>query len=191
MLIPKMLYGTHKDVASRVKKVITRVAAGANISEAVEAEDALDTATVEGDIFLEPPYRGYGDDQSFHPAALGQALSDAYVLKKKFDSAREDVLFDELLSTPWGAVTILGRHNAQDWVTAKQRFASYLKGVLKYRNELDAVGARFVRSAGGASMWWSFPHGVVYCLANLGASVEEIERFNEDGTFPAVAHQFL
>jgi hypothetical protein len=183
MLIPKALYGPHASVLQRVRKAIPRLKTGASLDDALEARDALETSTTPGDIWIERPRPGSGRGDEFHPEVLADALDDAF-WKGKLEWDTNEARFKELLGTPWGALSILGRSNAQLWLRGDERFQTYLDGLLQHRALLEGVGARFHDGAGTPRPWYAFPHGPVFAMANLGVARQDLEKFMESGVLP-------
>ncbi len=188
MNIPQKLYGTYKTVASETRRAVTRIVKGVNLSEALNTNETFETGNLPGQIMIERPYPGEGEEPGFYVCALGELLGHGRNPVRRFSLEREAVLFDQLLETPWGLTTLLGRHNGQLWlVDSPERMRQYLAALERHRAALDAVGARFSGGTSGDSSkpWWNFPGGAIFALANLGVVRADLDGLMDSGTIPA------
>ncbi len=185
MLIPQVLYGTYKTVRSDLRRVVAKLKKSGML-DAVLGSQCIDVSASLGQIFLENPYPGVGTVPAFYVSVLGDLLIDS-TATGEVSPEREEMLFQELLLTPWGMSAILGRNNAQFWLmNTPWRLAPYVEAVEHHRAVLDAVGLRFCGGTSGDSQkpWWNFPGGPVYALANLGVQSADLDGLMDQGLMP-------
>jgi hypothetical protein len=183
MLIPAMLYGTYPEVRKRVRKAVNQILKGESLASVLETDKMLDTSNTPGIIYLEPPMKHFEKGENFHAFPVGDLVRDPY-FDKKYSDEREEQLYQELLMTSWGILTLTPRPNAQLWLRPKNRYPSFLKAALGFLSEFNAIGDRFETTSDIPRSFWEYPHGLFYALANLGVPTEEIHQIQEERKIP-------
>ncbi len=152
--------------------------------ESVNAEDLLETDHVSGPIWLERPARGEAVEPGFFPGDFGDALVSIGDTESSFDRTRLEVPFEQLLSTPWGTLCLIGAENTFSRV-GQDRTRMMLEALERVRPTLDAAGNRFSGSVRSSAErpWWA-SHGPIYALANLGIETPQLDELREHGQIP-------
>lgn len=172
MLLPAIQYGDWPMVKRRMRKVVTQLRRGAGLIELMTKDGMLDTddypcnGTTTGLIVMVRSI--LGPAQNFHCFAPWRQAREAFFdVRVEPPPARIiDGLFEDSLKTSWGVLGLLSSDNAP-WVWPKERHQPFLRAVLAFWDELDAVGPRYYWTLQGERLW-PVASGLHYVLANMG-----------------------
>ncbi len=171
MELPALFYGLYRDVKRRTSKIVTQVRKGADWMALVEAGGFLDTATTPGLIALEGPSPMLGGAPHFQMWLLWSQFRYA---EPPLTDEVDEAIFERSLSQPWSTLGMMGGNNS-GWVREKRRYRPFLRAARRYWDLFDAEGARYTGGSRSASRLWSLPNNIMYVLANLGMSNEEMD----------------
>jgi hypothetical protein len=183
MLIPAIFYGHYPEVQKRVRKAANRIAKSESLETVLMANGMLDTKTTPGFITFDPVSKYYDFEPGFHTFPMSQILIDLYFDKKISDELQEK-LYQTLLKSPWGILMLVGRPNAQEWLSTPERFRSFARSAIQIQNEFTAIGERFAPISNTAYSFWNPPHGLFYAMANVGFPIDEINQYREQRKIP-------
>jgi hypothetical protein len=171
MLLPSVLYGPTPEVKQRMRPLVKKLVAGANLIDVVTAGGMLDTSTTPGLLLLDGVTKISGEN--FHTGLTLMPLIDA-LSHPRTRPARSigDAIFEEALGVPWGILGMLGP-NGHFWLMPETRFRPFLDATLRFWGELDAVGARYCYSAPPRRLW-DVIGTLHFVLANLGVPQDRL-----------------
>ena len=172
MLLPRLIYGTWREVKPRIGRVITRLKRGASWPEAVQADDLVDTATSPGLVAIDGP--GVYGGPHFHCFGPMRLLWDA-IRHHRLPEALQEVLFVASLETAWGVAGLLG-NNDTCWVVPVERRLPLVRAAIRSWDVLDTVGPRYSLGSNHGKRLWPLPNNIHYALAHLGVPHEELGR---------------
>ena len=187
MLIPAIFYGHYPEVQKRSRKAANSIAKGESLEAVLMADGMLDTANTPGFITFEPVGKYYDESPGFHTFPLGQILIDFY-FEKKISNELQEKIYQTLLQSPWGVLMLVGRPNAQSWLSAPEpkpeRFLSFTQAAIPIQDEFTAIGERFEPRNYMGRSFWEIPHGLFYAMANVGFPIDEINQYREQQKIP-------
>jgi hypothetical protein len=187
MLIPAIFYGHYPEVQKRCRKAANRIAKGEPLENVLTADGMLDTVTTPGFITFEPVDRYNDETPGFHTFPLCQILIDLYFDKKIPDEIQEEI-YQTLLQFPWGVLMLIGRDNSQAWLASPElkpeRLRSFTQAAIQIQDEFTTIGQRFEPRNYTGRSFWGIAHGLIFAMANLGFSKEEINQYREQQKIP-------
>jgi hypothetical protein len=187
MLIPAIFYGHYPEVQKQSRKAANRIAKGESLETVLTADGMLDTETTPGFITFEPVNKSYDKSPGFHTFPFCQILIDLYFDKKISDELQEEI-YQTLLRSPWGVLMLIGRDNAQAWLASPapkpERFRSFAQAAIQIQGEFTAIGERFEPQNYRGRSFWDISHGIMFAIANLGISTDDINYYAEQQKIP-------
>jgi hypothetical protein len=187
MLIPSIFYGHYPEVQKRVRNASNRIAKGEALEAVLTSDGMLDTATTPGFITFEPVDKSYDKSPGFHTFPLCRILKDLYHDKKISDELEESI-YQALLETDWGILMLIGRYSAQAWLASPapkpERFRSFAQVAIQIQDEFTAIGERFEPQNYRGRSFWDISHGIMFAIANLGISTDDINYYAEQQKIP-------
>ena len=179
MELPALFYGLYRDVKRRTSKIVAQVREGADWMALVEAGGFLDTAVTPGLIVLEGPSPLLGGEPHFQMWLLWWQLLNTH------SALGDEDVFERSLTQPWSVLGLVSHPNDM-WVYEKRRYRPFLRAVRRYWDLFDAEGARYSNGSECGARLWSLPNTIMYVLANLGLSNEEMDPPWPPGGLPEI-----
>lgn len=184
MEIPAALYGDYGAVAKRSRRAIrSYLRGGQGLWDALASDGVIDTAAHTGAIVVEGADRLRKDEVFFRCGVpLYLLLTDT---KEWLTSAQEEDIFVSGIETAWGLLCMFDRQAMYGWFPVRDpalqrdRFARYVRAVLRHWDTLDAEGRRYASYAGRqkerlADIALGGGCALLFVLANLGVPKESL-----------------
>jgi len=168
MLVPEILCGDTKAVASACKKHIVRFRSGGSW---IDAGPLVDVSSAAGLIMLGGP----------SPLVGGKNIrlyAPFWEFEKVFSDNGEMVsvgarAFDEALSHVWSMLGLVSQA-CYSWLKNDERAARFLQSVIDRWAEIASVGCRYTFGLPNGDAFWNLPHLLKYVLARRGVPQSQL-----------------
>lgn len=173
MRLPAIQYGPWTEVKKRMRRVVTQLKRGQNLTELMTRDGMLDPSEHQGLLVLSGLVTGPAPNfHCFMPWVIAwDALFDLRTTPTS-PAPIEDAIFEDSLRTPWGVLGLIASEN-QLWLLPPTRHAPLLRAALAVWSELEAIGPRYYSAVQGSPLW-SVPNNLHYVLANMGVPIERL-----------------
>lgn len=171
MQLPSLLYGPYAQVASAVRKAITKIARGSALSEAF-AGDLVDVQSVPGLLLLAGPNPLLSNDRHFQLYLPHSMLSQA-IARKRIAVDETETLFHQSLQADWSLLGLASQPNVI-WVYSQHRHAPFLNAVEMKWESFEAVGPKYSVGLATGQLLWNLPSNIKYALFHSGVPETEL-----------------
>jgi hypothetical protein len=179
MQIPASWYGLFADVRARSRSCVAALRQGASWSEAVGAENLLETSDNPGLIVLHGPDSLLSHEPHFHCYLTHGRIIDRY-FAHKLDLPAVDRVFTASLATPWGTLGLLSEWS-QGYFFPPERHRPFFDAVVRFWPQFLAEGPRFSDGRDWGVALWSVQRTLSYVLVHLGVPQEVVRAHRPDG----------
>jgi len=170
--IPSALYGTQKEVTTRAKAMVKRLAAGESLAVVV-GSDLLDPTGVPG-LVLTRRSRVLSQVPNVHAyAPLDQVCNE--VFNGVYPDDLMERVFREALNVPWGVLSLVC-HDNNSWFISEARHLPFWEKAVESWPALDGVGPKYTFGGTNAEHLWFVPNNLHYVAAHLGVPLDELKR---------------
>ena len=169
MNIPKLFYGTYKDVLSRCRPIINGLAKGKSVDRLFTGP-FQNTLDCEGLLILNGPNPLLGSGLHFH-VYLPLLLIDSVIMKKELDISIEEKTFTSFCCHTWSTLSLISPANLI-WLHPVERHLPFLSACLKNWDNYESEPEKFTEGSIQGKRLWSIVTNVKHILARQGMSSE-------------------
>lgn len=171
MLLPTILLGTHREVASRCRKLLLPLSKGKALAEIEGSVEGI--ADPQGPlIVISGPSAALRAGQHFQIYALHAVVNAAYQKDQVSHETRER-LFAESLERPWATAALNAPKNL-GWVVSWEHSQALIDGTARFWDELTGVGDVYADGFPPGKPFWEVQQNVFPALKKVGLKDRDI-----------------
>jgi hypothetical protein len=170
--IPSALYGTQKEVATRAKGMVKRVAKGEPLASVVGSE-LLDPTGVSG-LVLTRRSRVLSQVPAVHAYAPLDQIGIG-VFEGRYPGDLMDRIFRDALALPWGVLSLIS-HDNNRWFFPEPRHLPFGEKAIEWWPLLDGIGPRYTFGTTPGERLWSVPNNLHYVAGHLGVPLDDLKK---------------
>jgi hypothetical protein len=188
LLLPSACYGTWRSVRTRTQTVARRLAKGSTWAEAL-ADDWMRVDANQALLVIDGPDPLLGHGEHFLIFGLCRAMVEL-ALDRQIPEHRREPLVHEMLTTPWGVLSMMGQDCQSAVLTGplepahmrQARMARILRAMAAHFAQFESCGPRFSDGYRRGTLDQLQPRALQFFPANLGLRPTETLRALRNGT---------